>query len=64
MKNNPYAPLVPCHRVCAADRSIGGYGGDWGVDGKHAAEKRQRLRDEGVKFDGKGRLVGQPFDFS
>lgn len=27
MASNPFAPLVPCHRVIAADFSIGGFGG-------------------------------------
>lgn len=28
MASNPFAPLVPCHRVIKADFSIGGFGGD------------------------------------
>ena len=24
MRGNPFAPMVPCHRILAADRSIGG----------------------------------------
>lgn len=64
MKDNPYAPAVPCHRVCAADGTLGGYGGHWGADGKHAAEKKQRLRAEGVRFDGRGKLIGKPYDFT
>ncbi len=27
MATNPFAPLIPCHRVVAADMSLGGYGG-------------------------------------
>lgn len=27
MATNPFAPLVPCHRVVAADMTLGGYGG-------------------------------------
>ncbi|EEP81289.1 predicted protein [Uncinocarpus reesii 1704] len=30
MKTNPFAPEVPCHRVLATDRTIGGYKGKWG----------------------------------
>ena len=58
MRNNPFAPKVPCHRVVAADGSIGGFGGEWGAEGKFAAEKKRLLRAEGVKFDGKGKVVG------
>ena len=61
MRNNPFAPNVPCHRVLSADGSIGGFGGDWGKDGKHAMKKVDLLRDEGVKFDSKGKVIGPPF---
>lgn len=61
MRNNPFAPVVPCHRVLAADGRIGGFGGDWGEEGKHAAIKKKMLREEGVKFDGTGRVVGKVF---
>ncbi len=27
MKNNPYAPTVPCHRVVTSDGAIGGFMG-------------------------------------
>jgi O-6-methylguanine DNA methyltransferase len=61
MRNNPFAPEVPCHRVLAADGSIGGFKGDWGKDGKHAAKKIELLRSEGVRFDPKGKVIGEPF---
>lgn len=61
MRNNPFAPVVPCHRVLASDGTIGGFGGEWGEGGQHASEKRSLLREEGVKFDGRGRAVGEPF---
>lgn len=40
---NPLPILIPCHRVLAADRSLGGYSGMDGVD-----TKRFLLRLEGV----------------
>jgi len=61
MRNNPFAPDVPCHRVLAANGSIGGFNGDWGKDGKYANRKIELLRSEGVRFDGSGRVVGEPF---
>ncbi|KAL9114639.1 MAG: hypothetical protein Q9227_001317 [Pyrenula ochraceoflavens] len=61
MRNNPFAPDVPCHRVLASDHSIGGFGGSWGKDGKHADKKLELLRNEGVRFDGKGKALGQPY---
>lgn len=48
MRNNPFAPRVPCHRVVASDGGIGGFGGHWGSEGKHAREKVKLLREEGV----------------
>ncbi|ETN41345.1 uncharacterized protein HMPREF1541_03280 [Cyphellophora europaea CBS 101466] len=61
MRNNPFAPDVPCHRVLAADGSIGGFHGSWGPEGKYANDKLRLLRIEGVCFDGKGKVIGQPF---
>lgn len=46
--SNPFAPLVPCHRVIASDLSLGGYGGGLEV-------KRAILEREGVFFVG-GRI--------
>jgi len=46
---NPIALLIPCHRVIAADGSIGGYGGDaWGSREERLAIKRELLLREGV----------------
>jgi len=61
MRNNPFAPVVPCHRVLAHDGKIGGFGGHWGEEGKYAGKKKEMLRGEGVKFDGSGKVVGLPF---
>jgi O-6-methylguanine DNA methyltransferase len=47
---NPVALLIPCHRVIAADGTIGGYGGDgWGSREERLAIKRDLLRREGVR---------------
>ncbi|KAI6872250.1 hypothetical protein KC323_g1645 [Hortaea werneckii] len=61
MRHNPFAPGVPCHRVLAADGSLGGFGGEWGRRGKFAEEKVKLLGEEGVRFDGRGRVRGRPF---
>ena len=46
---NPIGLLVPCHRVIAADGTIGGYGGDaWGSVEERLAMKRDLLLREGV----------------
>jgi O-6-methylguanine DNA methyltransferase len=61
MRNNPFAPEVPCHRILSSDGSIGGFGGHWGAEGKYAGEKRRLLGEEGVKFDSKGKVKGMVF---
>ena len=45
MKNNPDAPIVPCHRVVASDGKLIGYSGVGGI-----AQKKKMLIDEGVSF--------------
>jgi methylated-DNA-[protein]-cysteine S-methyltransferase len=46
---NPVTLLVPCHRVIAADGTIGGYGADaWGSRDAASERKRELLRREGV----------------
>jgi O-6-methylguanine DNA methyltransferase len=58
MRNNPFAPEVPCHRVLAADGSVGGFHGDWGAEGKYAKDKIDLLKKEGVVFDSRGKVKG------
>ena len=49
---NPISLLIPCHRVIAADGTLGGYGGDgWGGREERLAIKRDLLRREGVLVD-------------
>ena len=48
LKNNPYAPTVPCHRVIQSDLSIGGFGG--ARRGEKIDKKIQLLESEGVIF--------------
>jgi len=40
---NPYAPMVPCHRIIRSDGSIGGYSGG-------EKKKKELLLKEGVKL--------------
>ncbi len=47
MKTNPNAPLVPCHRVVAADGSLTGFSAPGGI-----ATKKKLLLNEGVVFKG------------
>lgn len=46
---NPISFLIPCHRVIAADGTLGGWGGDrWGDLGHRLETKRNLLLREGV----------------
>ena len=63
LRNNPFAPRVPCHRVVAADLGIGGFGGSWGMTGEHVGEKIRLLRQEGVKVSSeRGKVMGAIWD--
>jgi O-6-methylguanine DNA methyltransferase len=64
LRNNPFAPHVPCHRILASGGGLGGFHGSWGKKGQEGLydeKKRRLLRDEGVRFDGKGKVVGGPW---
>ena len=54
LRNNPFAPEVPCHRVVAADLSIGGFNG--ATDGPQIKRKLALLASEGVAFGAGGKL--------
>lgn len=55
LRANPYAPRVPCHRVVRADLTLGGYQGE--DAGAALRRKRVLLAREGVRFDGRGRVL-------
>ncbi|MBI2541149.1 MGMT family protein [Candidatus Woesearchaeota archaeon] len=50
MKCNPYAPIVPCHRVVAADGSIGGFQGTKNTGSKEIRKKISMLKKERIKI--------------
>lgn len=50
MRCNPYAPIVPCHRVVKSDGSIGGFSGSLNPNSKEVKKKIQMLRTEGVEI--------------
>jgi len=58
MASNPFAPLIPCHRVVRSDFSIGGYGGE--VVGRGVKVKRTILQceDRGYKEPTKIKVDG------
>lgn len=54
LKRNPFAPVVPCHRVIASDLSLGGFMGQ--RRGVAIRRKARLLAAEGVRFAG-GKLA-------
>ncbi len=46
LHHNPFAPMVPCHRVVRSDGTLGGYAGG-------LAKKRKLLRREGWRSPGR-----------
>ena len=53
---NPFAPVVPCHRILAADGRAGGFSASGGV-----ATKLRLLLIERAQFNGPG-LFDEPWD--
>eukprot|EP00884_Botryococcus_braunii_P007123 jgi/Botrbrau1/16411/Bobra.0142s0011.1 len=51
LRRNPFAPIVPCHRVISASCELGGFKGTWG-ETPECASKKDILASEGVKFKG------------
>jgi len=56
LRNNPFAPIVPCHRVVASSCYIGEYLGEWGI---RCQMKFDMLGKEGVEFTPDGYLVNR-----
>lgn len=48
VKNNPYAPRIPCHRVVKSDGSVGFYSAKGG-----SKTKIKLLKKEGIRIEGK-----------
>ena len=55
LRVNPFAPMVPCHRVVAADGSLHGFAGH--TAGPLLAKKCRLLQEEGIAFDAHGRVI-------
>lgn len=60
LKKNEWWPLVPDHRVVASNGGVGS-GVDYGVHGASVEDKVEILREEGMRFDRNGKLLGGKF---
>jgi len=48
LRVNPFAPVVPCHRVVSSDMTLGGFDGE--TEGENIRRKKELLVAEGVRF--------------
>lgn len=64
LKNNPFAPVVPCHRVISTSKGIGGFSGFTDPDSAKIKKKVRLLREEGVPFVRSQRTGGWHLDTS
>jgi methylated-DNA-[protein]-cysteine S-methyltransferase len=51
LRKNPYAPIVPCHRVLPSTYRIGGFFGEVGCYSIMVQKKTSLLKKEGIIFD-------------
>jgi len=57
LRANPYAPVVPCHRVVRSDLSLGGFNGKTDPHSDDIKRKISLLRNEGVDIDDSHNIV-------
>ncbi len=63
MASNPFAPIVPCHRVVKSDLTLGGYGGGLKVKVELLGrEKRGFSTSKGIQVNG-GSLTVFPAEY-
>lgn len=60
LKKNQWWPLVPDHRVVASNGGMA-RGVDYGDHGASVEDRVEMLREEGVRFDRNGKLLGSSF---
>jgi methylated-DNA-[protein]-cysteine S-methyltransferase len=59
VRDNPFAPEVPCHRVIRSNGEVGGFGGE--LTGENIKQKIRLLKEEGVYLDSKGSIDLQKY---
>lgn len=51
LSKNPFAPIVPCHRVIASNGTIGGFKGTKDLSSRRIKRKIKLLEKEGIIID-------------
>ncbi|MDR1942989.1 MAG: MGMT family protein [Endomicrobium sp.] len=51
LANNPFAPLIPCHRVIRSDGKLGGYSASGGLKKKQAMLKYEKETGKNASLD-------------
>lgn len=55
LKRNPYAPMIPCHRVVRSDGKLGGYSGKMNNPRKVRLLTMEKNISEALKQEGQSR---------
>lgn len=63
MAMNPFAPVIPCHRVVSADFTLGGYGGGLAVKIALLQREKQGYTSSRIISVGDGKLQVFPVEF-
>lgn len=64
MASNPFAPIIPCHRVVGSDFGLVGYGGGLQLKLDFLRRERKGYSNEREISVGKGRLKVFPVEFA
>ncbi|MDR2437185.1 MAG: MGMT family protein [Endomicrobium sp.] len=51
LSKNPFAPIIPCHRVIRSDGTLGGYSGTGGIKKKLEMIKYERQTRKNASLD-------------
>ena len=50
LRNNPFAPRIPCHRVIASNLFVGGFKGEWGASSVAQEHSDEDEEEDEAKF--------------
>jgi len=61
LRRNPYAPMVPCHRIVKTDFGLGGFQGKTDPETTELCRKNDLLKLEGIRLEGNGIAKGKTY---